>query len=62
MGAFFDIFFESLVWLVLPVIVTLVAYFILRKRENTRPHSTLETGVKEMKQYISILGEKKPHE
>lgn len=62
MGAFFEIFFDSLVWLVLPVIVTVVAYFIMRKRESEGPHSTLESSVREMRQYLSTLGEKKPRE
>lgn len=62
MSAFLDIFFDSLVWLVLPVIVTLAAYVFMRKRENESPHSTLEAGVREMRQYLSTLGEKKPRE
>jgi hypothetical protein len=62
MGAFFEIFFDSLIWLALPVIVTISAYVIMRKRESESPHSTLESSVREMRQFLAMLGEKKPRE
>lgn len=62
MGAFIEIFFDSLIWLALPFVVALSAYVLMRKRENEGHHSTLEASVREMRQYLSTLGEKKPRE
>jgi hypothetical protein len=62
MGAFIKIFFDSLIWLVLPFLVTFAAYVLIRKRENESHHSTIEASVREMRQYLSTLGEKKPRE
>ncbi|MFZ9309066.1 MAG: hypothetical protein ACO3XJ_05485 [Candidatus Nanopelagicales bacterium] len=62
MAAFIKIFFDSLIWLVLPFLVTFAAYVLMRKREKEGHHSTIEASVREMRQYLSTLGEKKPRE
>lgn len=45
----------TLIWLILPVSATVVAYFLLRRRLNADPNANIEAGVNSLREFRTLL-------
>lgn len=45
----------TLVWLILPITATVVAYFLLRRRLNADPNPNIEAGVNSLREFRTLL-------
>ena len=50
-----------LLWLLIPVVATLAAWFYLRHRDQINPNADIDSGVTEMQKFRQSLANANPH-
>jgi hypothetical protein len=50
-----------LLWLVIPVVATFAAWYVLRHRDRINPNSNIDAGVTEMQKFRASLANANPH-
>jgi hypothetical protein len=50
-----------LLWLLIPVIATFGAWYILRHRDRINPNSNIDAGVTEMQKFRASMANANPH-
>lgn len=50
-----------LLWLLIPVIATFAAWYVLRHRDRINPNSNIDAGVTEMQRFRASMANANPH-
>ncbi|MEY2634193.1 MAG: hypothetical protein RIS75_133 [Actinomycetota bacterium] len=50
-----------LIWLLIPVVATIAAWFYLHRRDQANPNADIDSGVTEMQKFRKSLAKANPH-